>query len=211
MASAKACLFFSLSPFLSALIAFIILKETLTNKKWLGMIIGFAGLIPILSNQSQQEFVSGNIFIFSYAELVLLIAIVASVYGWIILKKVLQELNYSPIFANGISMLLGGILALIHSFLAGENWSPIPVNNTVKFLGFSILMCIISNIICYNLYGMLLKRFTATFMSFAGLITPLFASLFGFLFLQENISWHYFASMIFFIIGLTIFHQQEIK
>ena len=211
MSSSKACLFFSLSPFLSALIAFIILKETISKKKWLGMIIGFLGLIPILFSQSQQEFISGNILIFSYAELVLLIAIIASVYGWIILKQVLQDLNYSTIFANGISMFFGGMVALIHSFLAGENWDPIPVNNMYKFLSLSVLMCIISNIICYNLYGILLKRFTATFMSFAGLITPLFASLFGFFFLQESISWHYFASMGFFTIGLAIFHQEEIK
>lgn len=213
MASSKACLFFSLSPFLSALIAFVALKEKISYKKWLGMIIGFIGLIPILFNQTQQEFFSGNIFMFSYAELALLIAIASSVYGWIALKKIIQDLDYSPIFANGISMFIGGILALLHSFLIGENWTPFPIkiNSTIQFLSLSILMCIISNIICYNLYGILLKRFTATFMSFAGLITPLFASLFGFIFLQESISWHYFASMGFFIVGLTIFHQEEIK
>jgi drug/metabolite transporter (DMT)-like permease len=210
MESSKACLIFSLSPFLAAIIAFIALKETLSPKKWLGMFVGFVGLIPILFTQTQQEFASGNIFIFSYAEIVLLIAVICQVYGWIVLKKVLQELHYSPIFANSISMLFGGILALIHSFLSGESWHPIPVNNLRSFLMYSTIMCLISNIICYNLYGVLLKRFSATFMSFAGLICPMFASLFGFIFLDEIISWHFFASMALFAIGLMIFHQQEI-
>ncbi len=210
MESSKACLIYSLSPFLAAFIAFIVLKETLSPKKWLGMFIGFVGLIPIMFTQTQQEFASGNIFIFSYAEISLLIAVICSVYGWIILKKVLQDLNYSPIFANGISMLCGGILALIHSFVSGESWQPIPVNNISAFLIYSIIMCFISNMICYNLYGILLKKFSATFMSFAGLVTPMFASLFGFIFLQEVISWHFFASMALFAIGLMIFHQQEI-
>jgi len=211
MESSKACLIFSLYPFLTALIAFLALKETLSLKKWLGMLVGFIGLIPIMFTQTQQEFTSGNIFIFSYAELVLLIAVASGVYGWVILKKVLQDLHYSPIFANGISMFFGGILALIHSFMSGEHWTPIPVNNVPVFLIYSGIMCLISNIIGYNLYGMLLKRFTATFMSFAGLLTPIFASLFGFVFLQEVISWHFFASMALFTIGLVIFHQQEMS
>jgi drug/metabolite transporter (DMT)-like permease len=210
MESAKVCLIFSLSPFLSALIAFLVLRETLSVKKWWGMIIGFIGLIPIIFTNTSQESSSGSFFIFSYAELVLLIGVASSVYGWVILKKILQSLHYSPMFANGTSMLIGGILSLIHSFAAGENWQPIPVNNFSAFLIYSTIMCLISNIICYNLYGFLLKKFSATFMSFAGLITPIFASLFGFVFLKENITWQFFASMLLFSIGLFVFHKQEI-
>jgi drug/metabolite transporter (DMT)-like permease len=211
MESSKACLLFSLTPFIAALVAFFVLRETLTSKKWLGMLVGFVGLFPILFTQTQSEFSSGNFLIFSYAELIVLIGVISSVFGWIMLKKVLKDFDYSPIFANGISMTAGGSLALLHSFLAGENWAPIPVNNFSKFLMYSIIMGLISNVFCYNLYGTLLKRFTATFMAFAGLVTPLFASLFGFLFLQEKITWHFFASMALFSIGLVIFHQQEIK
>lgn len=211
MSSAKACLMFSLSPFLAALIAFIVLNEKLNLKKWLGMLIGLIGLIPVIATQTQQEFISGNVYIFSYAELALLIAVIAGVYGWIVLKQILQELHYSPIFANGISMFIGGILSLGHSFFSGENWAPLPVNNLSMFLGYSAIMAIISNLICYNLYGYLLKRFSATFMSFAGLVTPIFASLFGYVFLQETITWHFVVAMLLFSVGLFIFHQQEIK
>jgi drug/metabolite transporter (DMT)-like permease len=48
-------------------------------------------------------------------------------------------------------------------------------------------------------------------MSFAGLVTPFFASFFGWYFLGETISWHYFASIIVFSIGLTIFYLEELK
>ena len=211
MESSKACLIFSLSPFIAALVAFVTLGETLTPKKWLGMLVGFIGLFPILFTQTQSELTSGNFLIFSYAELILLVGVASSVFGWIMLKKVVKDLNYSPMFANGISMTVGGTLALIHSVLAGEHWAPIPVSNFSKFCFYSIIMGLISNVFCYNLYGYLLKRFTATFMSFAGLVTPLFASLFGFIFLQETITWHFIASMALFGVGLTIFHQQEIK
>lgn len=211
MGSAKTCLMYSISPFVAALFAFIVLKETISPKKWLGLSIGFIGILPVLFIQTQHEFVSGKIFMFSFAELAMLFGVLCNIYGWIILKKILQEYNYSPIFANGISMLLGGILALIHSLATKETWTPIPVNNLPSFLLNTIIICIISNIICYNLYGTLLKRFSATFMSFAGLVTPMFASLFAFMFFKEIISWHFFAAMLLFAIGLKIFHQEELN
>lgn len=210
MGAAKPCLMYSLSPFLAALIAFIVLKETLSIKKWLGLAIGFIGILPILFLHTQDEFKSGQILIFSYAEIAMLFGIICNVCGWIILKKVLKEYHYSPVFANGISMLCGGVLALLHSFIAGENWQPIPVSNLEPFLINTVIICIISNLIGYNLYGALLKKFSATFMSFAGLITPVFASLFAFIFFREQISWHFFAAMLMFAGGLKIFHQEEL-
>lgn len=211
MDSSKACLLYSLSPFLAALVAFFVLKEKLSKKKWLGMLVGFIGLIPILYTQTETEIATGKIFIFTFAEIAMVGAVLFSVYGWILLKKVISVHNFTPIMANGVSMTLGGLLALCHSYLSGENWQPIPVNNLSAFVGYSLIMCLISNIICYNLYGYLLKRFTATFMSFSGLVTPLFASLFGYFFLNEQIGVFYFIAVGFFAVGLTIFYLEEIK
>lgn len=211
MVSAKACLIYSLSPFLAALVAYFVLRETLNSKKWLGLIIGFFGLIPIFMTQSQSEKMVGGIGSISLAEIALLVAVFCSVYGWTLLKKIINDYKYSPLMANGISMALGGFLALCHSYFAGEAWNPIPVTNFKPFLFNTLIMCLISNIICYNLYGFLLKRYSATFMSFAGLVTPFFASFFGWLFLNETITWHYFAAIALFSIGLTIFYQEELK
>lgn len=210
MGSAKACLIYSLSPFLAAAIAYMLLKETLTTKKWLGLCIGFMGLIPTFMTQSSSEVMSGEIAFISLAEISLLIAVFCSTYGWTLLKKIINEYSYTPLIANGISMTVGGILALLHSYLSGENWDPFPVTRVGPYLKNTLLICLISNIICYNLYGYLLKRYSATFMSFSGLITPFFAAFFGWYFLNEAISWHYFASIAVFSIGLMIFYQEEI-
>lgn len=212
MSSAKACLIYSLSPFIAALVAFWMLKERLTTKKWVGLCIGFVGLTPILFVGSNTSELAKDLFIVSWAEIALITAVFSSVYGWILLKKIINDFEYTPIMANGISMLIGGCLALIHSYLSGESWSPIPVisGQYAGFIECAFWMTIISNVVCYNLYGFLLKRFSATFMSLAGLVTPLFASLFGWYFLDETISWHFFASMILFSIGLAIFYQEEI-
>ena len=44
MSSSKACLIYSLSPFVAALFAYIILNERLSTKKWMGLVIGFIGI-----------------------------------------------------------------------------------------------------------------------------------------------------------------------
>lgn len=211
MASAKACLIYSLSPFLSAIVAYFILKEVLTPKKWLGLCIGFMGLIPIFMTQSHIEQNAGDLAFISLAEIALLTAVFCSVYGWTLLKKIINEYHYTPLMANGISMLLGGILALLHSYFSGETWAPLPVSAFGPFLANTLWMCLISNLICYNLYGYLLKHYSATFMAFTGLVTPFFASFFGWYFLDEVITWHYFASIFVFSIGLTIFYLEELK
>jgi len=211
MPSAKACLIFSLSPFIAALMAYLVLGEKLNQKKWLGMFVGLLGLVPIYFTQTAAEHASGSLGFFTLAEVSLIIAVFCSVYGWIILKKLITVHEFPLIAANGISMAIGGVLALAHSYLSGESWSPIPVNQIAPFIQNSLLMCLISNIICYNLYGLLLKRFSATFMSFAGLVTPLFASLFGWLFLKEQVTWHFFSSIVMFSIGLAIFYQEELR
>ncbi len=211
MISAKACLIYSLSPFLAALVAYFVLRETLNSKKWIGLCIGFVGLIPIFMTQSQSEQMAGGFGSVSLPEIALLVAVLCSVYGWTLLKKIINDYKYSPLMANGISMFLGGFLALCHSYFAGESWHPLPVTDYHPFIINTIIMCLISNIVCYNLYGFLLKRYSATFMSFAGLVTPFFASFFGWLFLSETITWHYFASIALFSVGLTIFYLEELK
>lgn len=211
LTSNKACLLYSLTPFMAALLGFFVLKETLNMKKWMGMMLGFLGLFPMFFAQSAEEILSGKFGVFSFGELAIVFAVLVSVYGWILLKQLIQTYQLSPVMANGFGMLIGGLLSLGHSYLSGEHWSPIPVVAFGPFLRNTLLMCLISNLICYNLYGYLLKRFTATFMAFAGLVTPLFAALLGWFFLGETITWHYLASMVMFSVGLSIFYAEEIK
>jgi drug/metabolite transporter (DMT)-like permease len=201
---------YSLSPFVSAFLSFIIFSEKLSPKKWLGLLIGIIGIMPVLLTQTTQEELAGHFLVFSWAELSVTCAAVCSVYGWILLKQLVHENGYSPLMVNGCSMMLGGLLSLTHSAFT-ESWDPIPVSDLVPFLGSALLLILISNLICYNLYGTLLKKFSATFMSFAGLSTPLFSALFGWLFLHEVISWPFYLSFVILGCGLCTFYQDELK
>lgn len=208
MSSAKACMIYSISPFLTALISFFLLNEKITKKKLIGLILGILGLISTTNIKTSEEITINNFFFFSMAEISLILSVIFSVIGWILLKKIIK-LGYSYITANAVSMSIGGILTLIHSYLSGENWNPMPIIEYKNFIYYTILTCLISNIICYNLFGYLLKFFSTTFMTFAGLVTPFFASLFGFLFLKEIITLNFVIAISLFFLGLIIFYKEE--
>lgn len=208
--SFKACFIYSLSPFLSALFCFFLFGEKLKKRKWIGLLVGFIGFLPILFVQTGLKAGVDGLFAFSLADIALVMAAVCSVYGWISLMQLVNEHQLSPLTANGLSMLLGGGIALCHS-LAVENWHPIPVTQFSVFFECTLFLILISNLICYNLYGYLLKRYSATFLSFAGLTTPLFSAFYGYMFLNETISWPFYCSFAIVLIGLFLFDQEELK
>jgi drug/metabolite transporter (DMT)-like permease len=210
LTSVKTCMIYSLSPFVSALLSFFVFKETMSWKKWIGLTIGCIGLLPVLMIQTHDEVLGGQFFMFSWAEIAVMGAAVCSVYGWILLRKVVKDGECTPYMANGLSMLMGGSLSLIHSRIV-EKWDPVPVTEYVPFLECALLLIVISNLVCYNLYGVLLKRFSATFMSFAGFSTPIFTALFGWFYLGEVISWPFYLSMAILFPGLLIFYQDELQ
>lgn len=210
LTSFKTCFIYSLTPFLSALFGYFLLSEKLSSAKWLGLLVGLLGFTPIFLEHTSGEEQAGHFLFLSWAELSVLTGAICSVYGWIVLKQLVNEHQLSPLTANGVSMFIGGILALGHSF-AVESWDPFPVTNYPIFFECTLLLIIISNLICYNLYGALLKKYSATFMSFAGFTTPLFSALFGWFILGEVVTWPFYLSFLMVLTGLILFDRGESK
>lgn len=210
LTSFKTCFIYSLSPFLSALFSYFLFFEQLSIKKWIGLLIGFAGFIPVMLSQTANEEEVGGLLVFSWPELSVVMAAICGVYGWILLRQLVNDHSLSPMTTNGVSMSIGGLLALVHSYFV-ESWAPLPTTNIPVFLECTLLLIIISNFICYNLYGHLLKKYSATFMSFAGFSTPLFTAFFGWMFLGEIPTLSFYVSLLIVFLGLFLFHQEELK
>lgn len=208
LTSAKACLLYDLCPFLSALFSYFWFGEMMTFKKWTGLLIGCLGFLPVILWPAQSEPTIGNSFI-SWPEITMFGAILSSVYGWILIRQLVKDHDYSSIMVNGVGMLGGGILAFITSFIV-EGFSA-PVKEVIPFIYYTILIIIVSNILFSNLYSILLKKYTATLLSFAGFTAPLFAAVLGWFFLGETVSWDFFVATIFVLVGLYIFYQEELR
>lgn len=208
LASSKTALLFNASPFFTALYSYIFFHEKMTRKQWLGLIIGFLGLIPILLSTSLTEQKIGEFLYISWPEIAILIAVALHSYGWIVVRQLVRNKEHSPAIVNGITFLCGGILALITAPFF-ENLKPI--DDVAPFVGWLSYVIVVSNIICYNLYGYLMKHYTATFISFAGFVVPIFAALIGWGFLNEKITWHFYVSCFIIFIGLYLFYKDELK
>ena len=212
LSAAKTCFIYSLSPFFAALFSYIHFKEKMNIRKWIGLGIGFLGFIPVLLTQTGSEELLNAFSFLSFPTLAIMGAALFSVYGWVLLRLVVKDSSLSPLMANGSSMLLGGLLAFGHSYFI-DSWTPIPVamDQISPFLKGTLVMTLLYNIVCYNLYGYMLKRFTATFLSFVGLLSPIFASFNGWLFLGEPLNWTIFLSTGVVSIGLWIVYHAELK
>jgi drug/metabolite transporter (DMT)-like permease len=228
--SAKNALFYNLSPFITALLTYFLFNQKLSMQKWIGLMIGFAAMLPILVAHSAQEdqFIGWGFI--SLPEFVLLLAVASSAYGWIIMKDLVTKKGYNPTMVNGVGMVGGGFAALITAFYF-EGYSPFAwPGHTADMLGTLLapilgihatsivmgILClvaliVVANIIGYNLYAHLLRRYSATFLSFAGFITPFFASLFGWMFLAEPLTVPFFTSLGLTVIGLYLFYEDEIR
>ena len=140
--------------------------------------------------------------------------------------------HYTPFMINGVAMFSSGIAAIITSLMLEKRpllklpsyaMEKLGVHLTwlksifgtlglklLPLIGYTSLLILIANIIFYNFYAHLLKKYSATFMSFVGFTAPLFAAFFGWVFLGETISRSFFVSVFVVGLGLYIFYRAEL-
>jgi drug/metabolite transporter (DMT)-like permease len=212
LSAAKTCFIYSLSPFLTALLSYLHFKEKMTPMKWLGLTLGCSGFIPVILNKTGTEGLFEAFGFFTWPELAMFAAAFFSVYGWVILRLLVKDEEIPVLFANGSSMLIGGTMALASS-LFFETWNPAPIaqNSFAPLFGSIVFLSLLSNVVCYNIYGYLLKRLTATFLSLIGLLSPLFTSLHSYFILNEPLSKEILLSTLIVLLGLSIVYREEKK
>jgi len=205
LSSANGMFMFNLAPFATALFSYFLLNERMTNKQWLGLAIAFVGFIPIMKNAS----LTGPSASLSYLpEMAVLASVITQSYAWILVRNLVRETHYSPTMINGITMFIGGLCAFLTAPFI-EGWYP--VTDTMEFLKLLGFVTLIGSILCQNLYAHLLKQYTATFMSFAGFMSPFFAAFYGWLWLNETTTWHFYLSSVIVFISLVLFYNDERK
>ncbi len=208
--AAKTNFLYNLSPFMSSVFSYFIFNEKMSYKKWFGLSIGCIGLLPILFTSNPLEIFWGGFSFLSIPKIAIIVSVTTHTYSWILVRKLVKEKSYSPMMINGIMMFAGGILALILSFIT-EGFTPVAYENIALFTSVLAAIITLSNIICYNLYAALLKQYTATFLSFAGFLSPMFTAVYGWILLGETVTWQFYLSSIIVFIGLYLFYQEELQ
>ncbi len=208
MSSLKTTLIYSITPFVAALLSYLLLNERLTRGNLLGICIGIGGLMPVLFKSTQDTALcSSAVLSVALPDIALLISVVSASYAWFLVKRLMNE-GYSLAYINGITMLTGGILSMITAGIV-EGFHQ-PVTAWMPFLGWVTALILVANILVYNLYGFLLRRYSITFLTFSGFLCPSFGTIYEWLFMGGTITWHYPVSLLFVTLGLYIFYAQEL-
>jgi len=202
MGSAKVSIVFALTPFISTIFAFFLINHQLKMREFLGMLLGFAGLIPLIVLKQEPAHYT-NWYSISLPEAVLLISVISATYAWFVVKKLMDK-KYAITSINGAAMGIGSVLSAVASLYMegahayhGVQWSP--------FIFWITLLVFASHIVSYNLYSYLLTKYSIPFMTFCGFLTPIFASLLGVYFLGEVITWHYIPAIGGIGLGLGVY------
>lgn len=208
VSASKAMFVFNLAPFFTVIYSYFLFNDKVSRIQWVGLLLGCAGLIPILMTTSSAEEAMIKFGFISLPELALICAVASTSYSWMVVRHLITRENYSPMMVNGICMLGAGLISLGFSFLFDGHS---PVSQVAPFLGYLTFIIVISNIICHNLYGYLLHHYSTNFLSFAGFLSPIFGCLYEWILFNETITWHYYVSGVVIFCGLYLFYKDELK
>lgn len=206
VSSIESAYIFNLSPFITALFSYYWFNEKMTLLKVVGLLLGWGSLIPLMTSPYASTYTEGTIV----PALAIILCVISSAYGWVVFRVLIKDHGYSASYINCIGMLGGGVLSLALSCFT-ESWNPFPITHMTNFIFLLGQIILIANIVFYNMYGFLLKKYTATFLSFSGFLCPFFAALFGWYFLGEDISEYLLIALLLIITGLYLFHKEELR
>jgi drug/metabolite transporter (DMT)-like permease len=184
--AAKAYFIYNFSPFIAALFGFLFFHEKMTRNKWIGLAIGFVGFIPLIYNDLRSD----NILINTLPELAILVAAGAMVLGIVAKKKLVVFQHYSMIMANGLLLFFGGLISV----------------STGLYTDIT-LTCLIA----YNMYGILVQRYSVTFISFSEFLGIFLVAFLGWAFLGETISNAFWVAFVLVAIGMYVFYKEELR
>ncbi len=208
VATTKWALIYALTPFCTALIGYFRRSEPVTWLKMIGLFIGLVGILPVLAVGADLKSMTfcWNI---SWPDIVMLVCMVGYSYGWTIAQKLIKTKKYEAILVNGVGMLIGGLGALVTSPFI-DNWSHSPISDMWPFLGI-LFAIVVTTVLAFTINTYFLRYYTVTFLMFLMFVDPIYVAIYGRIFLNEPIQWHFFLSIVLVFFGLYLFYKEELK
>lgn len=210
MSAGKTSFIYNCSPFFVLLLSSAFFAEAITWKKFLGMMIGFLALIPMLLGDCEVLDTTRHFGPLSVADFVMLGAAFATSLGWVLMKHFINKRVLTAYFLNGVSLFIGGLMCFVHSFLF-ETRPFIMTDNITQFLWYMTIMMLIQNVGAYNLQTELMHYYSATLITLFSFIMPLFTVVLGWIFLSEPITPMFFICSAGVAVGLLIFYLDELS
>ncbi len=207
--ASKVILLGCLDQVITALYAWWIFNESLTRTKCIGIVNVLVGIVLLCFFDEWKP--NAHFLIFSLPELAILVYVLVVRLGWMMAQRLLKHHRYTPTELNTLMIGIGGILSLV---VLGPNGYGALIKysfwTNTKILMF-LYSIIIGTIVSKILYGHLLKRHGANFVTLSGFLEPLFVIALGWLFLGEQWPLHNIIPAVFIVTGVYLFYREECK
>lgn len=207
-------------PLAVALMARWLFQETVGPLGWLGLGIGLAGIGLLgLPDEWIVSFFKGQFtlaeipedaltlvrLLFDQGEWLMLMAALSMAVGTILIRYVSRHAD--PVVATGWHMILGGVpLAVLSGTLETRPWSGLALSGW----GAIAYSTILGSALAYGLFFYLAAKGNLTSLSALTFLTPVFALLFGNLFLSEVLSSLQWAGVGLTLVSIYLINQREV-
>ncbi len=169
----------------------------ITRQEWLGIAIGFAGIVILNTRGSLQgDVVSALLLTFAAASWAF-----GSVWGGHLKQPV-------GLMAPAVQMLVGGIALSILSLIFGEKW---PVQISVKSWSALLFLIVLGSLVAYSAYQYLLKTVRPLVASSNTFVNPIVAFVVGVWLAGETIHKMEYIALAVILIGVFLVLTAENK
>lgn len=175
------------TAFMTMVVAYFWLKESITPKQIFGIILGFLGILVLVNPANGSATIGASGFA--------LVGALSYSFSGVYIQK--YQLNANKFVLIGWAMLFGGLLLTPLSFFNLPD--QMPDNNAIAAL---LWLGIVSTGIAYLGYIRLIEQIGAVRTSTVTYLLPVFSIIWGSIFLQEKITWIIFGGFIFVMIGM---------
>lgn len=195
----QASCIFLIEPLCAAVFAYVLCNERMTYSLFVGLLLCSTGAYV-------GSYDSMTLPACSLATGALLCSVIASSFGALLMRVYIRMHGANVSVINGLSMLCAGLLASITAYFIECDVIAQLVQAPMLFWIMLACMILLSNLLAYSMYGVMVKQHSAVLISSVALLRPICIVLYnGAIGMQQVAS----AAIIF--TGLLIMYQEETK
>ena len=168
-------------------------EDKMTKNKLLGLVLSVMGILVINVSATGIAFHLGDVLILG--------ASFCTVFSNVVSKKVFRYVE--PIVSTGVSQLFGGVILMIVGAMAGSNVVDVLPRNAADLGVFVVI--VFASVISYALWFVTVKKENLSRLFIIKFSEPLFAALFSWIIIGEDIlKLNYLLAFIFISAGIMV-------
>ncbi|UFU00653.1 EamA family transporter [Radiobacillus kanasensis] len=206
VSSGMASILSATGPMMIMCMQFFILREVLSKRSWYGILIGFLGVISLLSS----SFTIHANWMILFGSLVILIGELFYAGGALYSKTVSRKWqNISPIALNAVQMIHGGLLLFLLSALTERTGvkSVLSIDTLLPLL----YLTVVGSMVGHSLFYWLVSKTDPVFPSTWLYISPIIAVVIGAIFNGETITVWMAIGILMIISGTITVNWEALK